>query len=290
MRRGDGLALTFLPAALLLGAAVAYPIARVLVLSMADHGLATDFGSRWRGLEPYARLALDGRYRLALANTAVFTAASTGLEGALGLGAALLLRRAFAGRRVVRTLVLLPWAMPTAVMALAWSWIFNDAFGVANDLLLRLGLVERPVAWLAEPGLAMAALVIADVWKTTPFVALILLAGLAGIPDSIEEAATVDGIGRWRRLTTLTLPLLAPFIGVALVFRAVQAWAAFDLVYVMTGGGPGGATETVSLHAQQTYFRYLDFGYGSTIAVGSIAVLLAALGTARALAGRRWRR
>jgi multiple sugar transport system permease protein len=125
----------------------------------------------------------------------------------------------------------------------------------------------------------MTALIIADVWKTTPFVVLILLAGLAGIPQSIYESADVDGIRPWRQLVTLTLPLLAPFLGVALLFRAVQTWGAFDLIYVMTGGGPGGSTETVSVYAQQSAFRYLDFGYASTIVVASVGGIVAAVGS-----------
>jgi multiple sugar transport system permease protein len=160
-------------------------------------------------------------------------------------------------------------------MALAWVWIFNDSFGVANDLLVRLGLIGRPVAWLGQPGTAMASLVLADVWKTTPFVALIVLAGLQGIPEEIHEAARLDGLGAWARLRRIVLPLLLPSILAAALFRAVQAYGAFDIVYVMTGGGPGGATETVSLYAFQNYFRYLDFGYGSAIATQ--ATIFAAL-------------
>jgi multiple sugar transport system permease protein len=264
----------FLPAAALLLFVVAYPIARVLVLANVDCSLATGFRIDVQGFEPWRQLAADSRFAAALGNTALFTLISVGLEGIFGLGVALILSRPFIGRGHVRALMMLPWTMPTAVTALAWTWIFNDSFGVLNDLLARLQLVNEPLPWLANPPLAMTALVIADVWKTTPFVALVLLAGLAGIPPSLYEAAEVDAISRRRQLFSLTLPLLSPFLAVALVFRTIHAWAAFDLIYVMTGGGPGGATETVSLYAQQTYFRYLDFGYGSTIAVGAMTILL----------------
>jgi multiple sugar transport system permease protein len=197
----------------------------------------------------------------------------------LGILFALVLHQRFRGRAVLRAIVLLPWALPTAVMALAWAWIFNDAFGVANDLLRRAGLLAAPIAWLGEPGTAMIAMVLADVWKTTPFVALIVLAGLQGIPESVIEAALIDGLGAWQRLRRIVLPLLLPSILVAVVFRAVQAYGAFDIVYVMTGGGPGGSTETVSLYAFQNYFRYLDFGYGSALALQGVllAVALAAM-------------
>lgn len=253
-------ALLLAPAALLLGTVVALPIARVVQLALP-------------GLEPVQRLLIDGRWWGALRNTLFFAGTSVVLEVVLGVLFALALHRAVPGRGALRAVVVLPWALPTAVMALAWAWIFNDAFGVANDLLLRVGVLDAPVAWLAHPGTAMAALIVADVWKTTPFVALIALAGLVAIPDELHEAARVDGLSPAQIFRRITLPLLAPALVVAAVFRLVQAFGAFDLIYVMTGGGPGGSTETVSLYSYQNYFRYLDFGYGSTIALaGALAV------------------
>jgi multiple sugar transport system permease protein len=211
---------------------------------------------------------------MALRNTAVFTGASLVFETLLGIAFALVLHHRFRGRGLVRAIVVLPWALPTAVMALAWAWVFNDAFGVANDALRRLGALDQPLAWLGAPGTAMAVLVLADVWKTTPFVALVVLAGLQGIPESVLEAARVDGLGAWHRFRYVILPLLMPALSVAVVFRALQAYGAFDLVYVMTGGGPGGSTETVSLYSYQQYFRYLDFGYGSAVATAAVLVAL----------------
>jgi len=266
--------LLLLPALLLAGLVVGLPVLRVLQLSFSRVELDGGISTSWAGLDPYVRLWQDGRFWTALRNTAVFTGASVLLETALGVGVALVLHQRFRGRGMLRAVVLLPWALPTAVMALAWAWIFNDAFGVANDLLGRLGFIERPVAWLGEPGTAMAAIVLADVWKTTPFVALVVLAGLQGIPESLLEAARVDGLGAWQRFWYVVLPLLAPALVVAVVFRAVQAYGAFDLVYVMTGGGPGGSTETVSLYAYQHYFRYLDFGYGSAVATAGVVLAL----------------
>ena len=267
--------LLLLPASALLLVAVVLPVVRVIALSFtrteADQGLVVTFG----GLEGFARLWGDGRWWTTLRNTAVFTTASVACEMVLGIAFALVLHARFRGRGLVRAVTMIPWALPTAIMALAWAWIFNDSFGVANDLLRRLGLVEGPVAWLGRPATAMTALVVADVWKTTPFVALIALAGLQGISQDVLDAARIDGLGAWRRFRRITLPLLAPTLLVAFAFRAVQAYGAFDLVYVMTGGGPGGSTETVSLYAFQNYFRYLDFGYGSAIAVQG--VVLAAL-------------
>ncbi|MEW6754139.1 MAG: extracellular solute-binding protein [Candidatus Latescibacterota bacterium] len=163
---------------------------------------------------------------------------------------ALLLDQRFAGRRAARAAALVPWALPTAVLALAWVWIVNDQFGVLNDLLARLGLIGAPVAWLGQADTAMLALVVADVWKTTPFVTIILLAGLQGIPGQLHEAGQIDGAGPWARFRLITLPLLVPSIFLALLFRVIHSLGIFDLVYVMTGGGPGGATETLSLYTR----------------------------------------
>ncbi len=252
-------------------------------LALAAERHPTDAASLLR------RLWADGRFRLSLRNTMVFTASSVLLELLLGTALALLLDRSFRGRGAVRAIVLLPWALPTAVMALAWAWIFNDSFGVANDLLQRSGLAHGPIAWLSEPASAMAALVIADVWKTTPFVALIVLAGLQGIPAEVLEAARIDGLSAPQRFRRVVLPLLVPSLLVAALFRAAQAYGAFDLVYVMTGGGPGGSTETVSLYAFQATFRYLDSAYGAAVALAGflIALVLAAASTRLARAHAR---
>jgi len=277
------------PAFVLLTVVVVLPILRVLQLSVMRTELSGELVLHWSGLDPAIRLWQDGRWWAALRNTALFTASSVAIEMVLGVAIALLLHRRFPGRGALRAIVVLPWALPTAIMALAWAWIFNDSFGVLNDVLRRLGLIESPVAWLGSPGTSMLALVIADVWKTTPFVALIVLAGLQAIPEPVLDAARLDGLSPWRRFRRIVLPLLAPSLLVAVAFRSVQAYGAFDLPYVMTGGGPGGATETVSLYAYQNYFRYLDFGYGSVIAVqGALLMVLAA--ALFAVAGRFLRR
>jgi multiple sugar transport system permease protein len=264
--------LLVIPAALLLAIVVALPIGRVIGLSFTRTEMEGGLESRWAGLSSHARAWHDSRFAGAIRNTFVFSGASVLVETVLGIAIALFLHARFRGRGLLRAVVMLPWALPTAIMALAWAWIFNDAFGVANDVLRRAGLIVTPVAWLGERGTAMAALVVAEVWKTTPFVALIVLAGLQGIPHEVLEAARVDGLSAVQRFRHVILPLLMPSILVALLFRAIQSYGAFDIIYVMTGGGPGGSTETVSFYAFQNYFRYLDFGYGSAIAVQSVLV------------------
>lgn len=264
------------PAAALLLMVVGFPIVRLVALSFCRSELSQGIVLSFAGLDQHARLWQDSRWWLALRNTVIFGACSVTVELALGTAFALLLDRSFRGRRWVRAIVMLPWVLPSAVMALAWAWIFNDSFGVLNDLLSRIGLVRGPVAWLGSPATAMAAMVVADVWKTTPFVALVVLAGLQSIPSSVTEAARVDGASSPRILWHVVLPLVRPACLVALVFRGLQAMGAFDVPYVMTGGGPGGSTETISLYAYRSFYRYLDFGYGAAIAVqGTLVTALA---------------
>jgi len=262
-----------LPAIALLALVVGVPILRVLWMSLHRTDVSMGGQAAFVGLEQFFRLWEDGQWKRAISNTVVFTLSSVTIELCLGLAFALLLHRVFRGRSWMRALVVLPWVLPTAVMALAWAWIANDTFGVANDVLRRLHLIGEPVAWLGRPATAMATIVLADVWKTTPFVTLVLLSGLSSIPESVLEASRLDGLGTWPRLFRVLLPLLLPAILVAVLFRLLQAFAAFDLVYVMTGGGPGGSTETISLYAYRNYFRYLDFGYGSAVAVQAVVLL-----------------
>jgi multiple sugar transport system permease protein len=252
-----------------------FPILRVLWLSLFTQNLGTGLQPQFAGTANYIRLANDGRFFETLGTTCVFTVLTVTIELLLGLGFALLLNRDFAGRSFARAAVLVPWALPTAVLALAWVWIFNDQFGVFNDLLLKLHLIRQPVAWLGSRGAAIFALVFADVWKTTPFMMIILLAGLQNISRDLHEAIAIDGAGPWQSFRLVTLPLLMPSILLAVLFRAIQSFGAFDLIYVMTGGGPGGATETVGLYSFNTFLRYLDFGYGAAMIVSTVVIMVA---------------
>jgi multiple sugar transport system permease protein len=263
----------FLPASILLLAIVAYPIARTLLLSLLHLNLATGFQTETAGIDNFSRLVNDSRFGSSLRVTALFTAVSVGAEFALGLLLALAMNALKTARALVRVIFLVPWTLPTAVIAVLWAWIFNDQYGILNGLLIRTGVMDSAVAWLAQPGTAMLSIVVADVWKTTPFVFLILLAGLQNIPQELYEAIRIDGGGSWAAFRYVTWPHLMPFVFVALIFRIVQAFAIFDLVWVMTGGGPGGATETVSIYTYQTYMRYLDFGYGAAMVVATVVIL-----------------
>ncbi|MDF5707544.1 MAG: sugar ABC transporter permease [Nostoc sp. S4] len=268
------------PALLLLLFVFGYPILRAFWLSVFTKNLATELQPVFSGLDNYLRMAGDGRFWQSLWATTVFTTASVLLELLLGLGIALVLNQAFFGRGIVRTTAILPWALPTALIGLAWGWIFNDQFGVVNDILRRLGLIKIGINWLGDPTLAMLAAIFADVWKTTPFISILLLAGLQSISADLYEAYSVDGANAWQSFRKITLPLLLPQILIAVLFRFAQAFGIFDLIAVMTGGGPGGATEVVSLYIYSTVMRYLDFGYGAALVVVTFLILIAAVAIA----------
>ncbi|WP_088241484.1 carbohydrate ABC transporter permease [Calothrix rhizosoleniae] len=270
-------AVFLLPALLLLLLVFVYPIMRAFWLSLFTQNLGTKLQPVFSGINNYLRMSGDGHFWQSLGTTTIFTTASVLVELFIGLGVALILNQPFAGRGAVRTIAILPWALPTALIGLAWAWIFNDQFGVANDILLRLGLVENGINWLGEPTLAMIAVVFADVWKTTPFISILLLAGLQSISSDMYEAHAIDGATPWQSFRQITLPLLMPQILIAMLFRFAQAFGIFDLVSVMTGGGPGGATEVISLYIYSTIMRYLDFGYGAALVVVTFTLLVVAV-------------
>jgi trehalose/maltose transport system permease protein len=246
---------------------------RTVALSFFNENLATGFQPEFTGIMNIKRLLADSRFHASLATTGLFTVVSVAAEFLIGLLLALALKNLKRWANVVRVIVLTPWTLPTAVVALLWAWIFNDQYGVLNAVAMRAGVLHMPITWLAQPKTAMLAVILADAWKTTPFVFVILFAGLQNVPQDLYEAIEIDGGGAWAKFRHVTWPHLLPFVFIAIIFRVVQAFAIFDLVWVMTGGGPGGATETVSIYTYQTYMRYLDFGYGSALAVATVAIL-----------------
>ena len=268
------------PAILVLLFVFAYPIGRAFWLSLFTENLGTNLEPVFSGLANYSRMFSDGRFWRSLWNTTIFTGVSIFLELVLGMGIALVLDKSFRGRGFVRTVGLIPWSLPTAIMGLAWAWIFNDQFGIVNDLLLRLGLIQTNITWLGDPFRAMLAMIIADVWKTTPFISIILLAGLQSISSDLYEAHAIDGANPIQSFRQITIPLLMPQIVIALLFRFAQSFGIFDLVQVMTGGGPAGATETVSIYIYATVRRYLDFGYGASLVVVTFLLLILAVAIA----------
>lgn len=273
--RGDDIrsAMFFmLPLAFLIAAFILIPVAGTLLTSL--HRDVTYLPEAFVGLQNYVRLFSDLHFWQSVRFTLLFVAVSVALELIFGLVFALLLNETMPGRGLLRVVVLVPWAIPIAVSARVWELVYNYEFGLFNFLMQHFGLADGPLNWLGSSAGAFAAIVISDVWKTTPFMAIILLAGFSTIPQDLYRQAMVDGAHFAQRFLYVTLPLLRPVIVVALLFRIIDAIRIFDLIYVLTGGGPGGATTSMSLYA----FRYYvsgDFGYGSSISL--VVFLLAGL-------------
>jgi multiple sugar transport system permease protein len=231
-------------------------------------------GEKFVGLENYADLAIDPVALASLGVTLLFVGVTAALEVLVGAGMALLLNESFRGRGLVRAAVLVPWAIPTVVSSQMWRYIFNDRYGLFNFLIFGRD-TSRYLAPLAEPWLARAAIIFADVWKTSSFAALIILAGLQTIPDELYEAAEVDGASAWQKLRRITLPLVKPALLLALLFRTIDAFKVFDLVFVMTQGGPADATNVLQFYGYKKIFAEGMIGYGSAISVGVFFISLA---------------
>ncbi len=245
-----------------------FPLAWTFWESFHVHDLRMPWrGTPFVGLANYAEALGNPRFWQAMGHTLFFTVVSIGLELALGLVLALALNRAYRGRGLVRAAVLVPWAIPTVVGALLWRFMFDSEAGIANALLMDVGLMDQPLVWFIHATAAWVPVILADVWKMTPFVALLLLAGLQNIDASLYEAARIDGASAWQQFRHVTLPLLRPAILVALVFRTLDGFRVFDLIYVLTGGGPGTSTEPIALYTFNSLLQNLRFGYGSALSV-----------------------
>lgn len=256
---------TFLaPMLIALALCAAWPLARTIIYSFTDASLADPSDWRFVGLTNFTALTQDLRWWSAVWNTILFAIASVFLETVFGLIFALVLNANLPGRGIGRAAILIPWAIPTVVSAKMWAWMLNDLNGVINASLRGLGLIAAPVAWLADPVLSMAAVIAVDVWKATPFVALLALAALQTVPDEVYEAARIDGAGSVRSFFSITLPLIAPALLVAIIFRALDALRVFDVIYVLTGAAE--STASMSIYARQQLIDFQDTGYGSAAA------------------------
>ncbi len=199
--------------------------------------------------------------------TLYFTVVSLGLQLILGFMAALFLNIPFRGQKLLRALILAPWAVPTVVNAQLWNWILNASYGALNKLLLQLGIIRQPIVWLGEPKLALNVIILADTWKMLPLFIIMLLAGLSTIPGTYYEAAKMEGAGFWHTFRKITFPLLKPMLLVILVLRTTQTIRVFDVIYMLTQGGPNNSTMTISYYTYFQTFSLFDFGYGATIAM-----------------------
>jgi trehalose/maltose transport system permease protein len=262
----------------------AWPLLRTIWFSFTDTSMDNLYGGKWVGFDNYLRVQElpSGAWRFkgtladpawwnAVWNTVRFAFVSVILETFFGLMVALVLNAEFKGRGWVRAAILIPWAIPTIVSAKMWSWMLNDQYGIINVILLNLGLIEKKIAWTASLDTAMAAVLIVDIWKTTPFMALLCLAGLQMVPRDIYEAAKLDGIHPVRVFFKVTLPLIRPAVAVAVIFRMLDALRIFDLVYVLTPDSS--ATKTMSVISRQNLFEYNNFAYGAAQSTLLFAIL-----------------
>jgi trehalose/maltose transport system permease protein len=285
-RRRARVAWLFLSPALVVTAFVAlYPLVRTLYLSLTNTRLGALEPARFVGLGNYAALARDGFFADALLLTVLFAVITLSFELVLGLGIALLLDARFKGRAAVRAAMLIPWAIPTAVSTQMWKWMFNDIYGVFNSVLVdRLRLLEQPIAFVADERTSLATAVCVDVWKTTPFVALLVLAGLQLIPRELYECARMDGATPLQVFSKITLPLLRPALLVTLVFRTLDALRVFDVFYVLFGSRPD--MQTLATYAHEILVSLSDVGYGSAISVAIFFVIAIFIGLYVALFAR----
>ncbi|MGC0807575.1 carbohydrate ABC transporter permease [Pantoea agglomerans] len=246
----------------------AWPLLRTIWLSFTDAALiGSGETPAWIGLENYLYALSDPDFRASIWRTLYFTLVSVTVEGIIGVLVALLLNQKFIGRNVLRVLVILPWALPTIVNAMMWRLNFNPDYGSINALLSQLGIIDGYRSWLASPEAALNAVMFADIWKNYPLVTLLVLAALQSIPEDLFEAARLDGASAWRRFRAITFPAIVAPLGVALVLRTIDAFKIFDIIYVMTRGGPVDSTKTLSFFVYQESFSYLRAGSGAAYAI-----------------------
>ncbi len=257
---------------------VGWPMVSTIGLSLTDARLVGS-GGEGVGLANYARALGSRGFQAALVTTAIFAVTSVAIEIVAGVLAALLLDQEFRGRTLLRALLILPWALPTVVNAILWRLIYNPEYGALNSALMQIGVLDTYRSWLGEPGTALAALIVADAWKNFPLVALIALAALQTVPREIRAAAIMDGAGAWARFRVAIWPWLAGPLMIALVLRTIEAFKVFDIVWVMTRGGPANSTRTLSILVYQEAFSFQRAGSGASLAllVTLIVTVLAAV-------------
>jgi multiple sugar transport system permease protein len=263
------------PALLVTAAVVLVPVVQTAWLSLQDYLLYEPDAARFVGLKNFGTILKDEVFWISLRNSAIWIVGVVGLQFLLGLVAALLLNQSFWWRSLARALVVIPWALPSVIIGLMWTWIYDFNTGVLNDMLVRAGFIASPVAWLARPDLALYAIMLALIWQGFPFFAVTILAGLQTVPAELYEAAEIDGASRWQTLWSITLPAIADVIATALLLRTIWVANSLDVILVMTGGGPGYATHTLPLYSFVRAYSGMEFGYGAALALILTALLIA---------------
>lgn len=255
-----------LPSCLIIFGVLLFPMLSSLTLSFTDLKLTKPGSGRFIYFQNYAAAFANPLFWASVGRTAIFTVATVVVEVTLGLLVALLLNTAFRGRGFVRGLIILPWALPYVVNGIMWKWIFDANYGVLNAILTQAGLLSEYRIWLGDPTMAMAIVIVANIWKETPVAVILLLAALQGLPGEMVEAAAMDGAGKWTIFRKIVVPYLRPMIITLVVIKSIWALKEFDLLYIITKGGPANATNLFSYYIYQNSFQYLNFGYGAALA------------------------
>ncbi len=263
-----------LPALLVTALVILFPVLQTAWYSLHDYILYDPDNFRFVGLRNFATALSDEVFWIALLNSTIWVAGIVSLQLLLGLGAALLLNQSFWWRGMARALVIIPWALPSVIIGLMWTWIYDFNLGVFNDILLRLGLISAPHPWLAQPSTALACIMLALVWQGFPFFTVTILAGLQTVPGELYEAAEIDGASPWRQFVHVTLPSIAGIVTTAVLLRIIWVANSLDVILVMTGGGPGYATHTLPLYAFLRAYTGMEFGYAASLSLMLTAILL----------------
>jgi multiple sugar transport system permease protein len=266
-RRGRVGYLFILPASLILALVVLYPLVSLAWISLHRVEPLRGATQPFIGLDNYGRLLRDGELLGSLGQTVVWTAGSVVLQFGLGFVAAVILNESFRGRGIARALLLLPWAMPAIAGAFAWKWLYHAQYGLLNEVLTGIGVVDRGVNWLGDPGTAMAAAIVTNTWRGFPFMMLMLLAAMQAIPRELYEASAVDGASFGRQLRDVTLPLVRPVVFVVTLLAGIWTFNNFTYIYVLTGGGPAGRTEILITYVYRNGFEYFRFGYAAALSI-----------------------
>ena len=255
------------PAVLVTLTIVFLPMLQTAWMSLHEYVLFRPKEFKFLGFDNFVAALQDEVFWISLRHTVIWIGVTIPGQMLLGLATALLLNQDFRWRALARALIIIPWALPSVVIALMWVWIYDSNYGVLNDFMLRLGMIEQAVPWLADPDLALGAIILTLTWQGFPFFAVMILAGLQSIPKSYYEAASLDGASSWRQFWHITLPGISGVLVTAVLLRTIWVANSFDVIFVMTGGGPGYATYTLPLYAFIKARTNLDFGYGSALAV-----------------------
>jgi multiple sugar transport system permease protein len=267
--------LFLIPSLVLIGFLVIYPVFETIRLSFYNYRIQTlALGETFVGFDNFKRIFSDSEFLVSFRFTLIFTIVAVSLETIIGMLFALIMNQKIPGQSIIRTAVLVPWAIPTIISGLMWKFMYSQQYGVINYILKTLKIITNDIPWLSDAYLAVVATIIADVWKTTPYMSLLILSGLQTIPRQMYEAAAIDGANKFQQFKNITIPLIKPVLSVAILFRTLATFRIYALISVLTSGGPANATQSLSLYTIKTYFNFGNLGYGSALATITFIISL----------------